>query len=317
MWTFGRAAGPADNVRMAPATGSVCASCGRPDEAGTLICGLCGHLLRRAPTARLVVPDVAPEVGGADDHAESAETRAARTATARTARVEPWFFLGLGLLTAPVFALPFVGFMGWFLGSLVHEMGHSALSWLCGMPSVPAIALDGHAAAVHGEQMLFLVALIAIGFASSLWKLFEGRVRVVLLVAFGVIYPALAFTGLRELAFLLAGHFGELAFATLCLFKALDGGFTDSHLERALYGTLGWFLLGKNLFLTGGLMFSAVSRAEYAANGSFGLTNDYIRVARDVLGSPVQMVAFGMTLVALCVLPCALWLWRVSLRADD
>ena len=39
--------------------------------------------------------------------------------------MEPWVYLGLGLVTAPIFALtPLLGFMGWFLASLVHEMGH-------------------------------------------------------------------------------------------------------------------------------------------------------------------------------------------------
>jgi hypothetical protein len=314
---------------MALATESDCASCGKSNGTEALVCGLCGALLPRSRAEGTVLPNVepasmpgvAPGTRTPFEYGGSAESRARGRSEGRraerTARVEPWFYLGLGLLTAPVFAwTPFLGFMGWFLGALVHEMGHCALALLCGMPAVPAISLAGHAAAVHGEQMFLLVAAVVFAIASGIWRMFEGRTRTVLLAIFGIAYPVLAFTGVREFAFLVAGHFGELAFATLCLFKALSGGFTSSQLERALYGTLGWFLLGVNLLLTGGLMFSATSRAEYAASGSFGLTNDYLRVAQDILGCSVQIVAFGMTVVGLCTLPIAFWLWRVSQRAS-
>jgi hypothetical protein len=234
----------------------------------------------------------------------------------RPARLEPWAFLGLGALTAPIFALtPLVGFMGWFLASLVHEMGHAGVAWLFGMPALPAISLDGHAAAVHSEQRLVLVALIGLALAASAWHWFAGRARVVVLVLIGVLYPAFALTGARELLHLLAGHGAELAFATLCLFKALDGGFTDSRLERLLYGTVGWFLLGRNALLCFGLMTSASHRAGYAANGSFGFTNDYIRVAEHTLGWRIESVAGLMLLGTLLVLPAALFLWRASERA--
>jgi hypothetical protein len=132
-----------------------------------------------------------------------------------------------------------------------------------------------------------------------------------------VLYPALAFTGGKECLHLLAGHGGELAFATLCLWKTLDGGFTESRLERGLYGTLGWYLLGSNVRLCFGLMFSSSSREGYAENSSFGLTNDMIRVAEDVLGWRLQSVALLMLLVSLGVLPAALSLWRISSRCRD
>lgn len=222
-------------------------------------------------------------------------------------------YLGIGLVTAPIFALtPLLNYMGWFLASLVHEMGHAAFAWLCGMPAMPAISLDGHAAAVHSEQSLFLVALIALGLGAGAWNVFTGRVRWIVLALLAVAYPAIALTSAKELLHLLAGHGGELAFATLCLWKTLDGGFTDSKLERALYGMLGWFLLGKNAHLCFALMQSAGARAEYDANGSFGLTNDYIRVAEDVLHCPLQRVALMMLVACVFVLPAALGLWRVS-----
>ena len=48
--------------------------------------------------------------------------------------------LGMGALLAPVFSLtPILQYMGWFLGSLCHEIGHSVVAWVFGMPAFPAI----------------------------------------------------------------------------------------------------------------------------------------------------------------------------------
>ena len=44
-----------------------------------------------------------------------------------------------------------------------------------------------------------------------------------------------------------------MTFATVAFYRALSGGFTNSKPERVLYAVVGWFLLGKNLWLTAGL----------------------------------------------------------------
>ena len=86
-----------------------------------------------------------------------------------------WLYLGLGAITGPVFGLtPMLGYMGWFLASLVHEMGHAGFAWACGMPAFPAIALDGHAAAMHGEQSPALVILIALALSAVAWTKLHG-----------------------------------------------------------------------------------------------------------------------------------------------
>ncbi len=231
------------------------------------------------------------------------------------ARREPWAYLALGLATAPLFAwVPLFRTMAWFLAALVHEMGHAALAWLCGMPSLPAISLAGHAAAVHGPPLPLLALAITGALAALAWTRLAGGARAVGLALALVVQPALAFTPLRELAHLLAGHGAEIAFAALCLWRALDGGFTRSRLERALYGALGWMLLGRNASLCLGLMRSAAARAEYRSNGSFGLTNDYLRAA-SFLGWTLPSVALVMLLATLLALPAALGLWRLSRAA--
>ena len=229
---------------------------------------------------------------------------------------EPWIYLGIGALTAPIFALtPLLGYMGWFLASLVHEMGHAGFAWLCGMPAFPVISLAGHAAAVHEEQQVGLAWMIAAALCVGAWRVLNGAFRIGVLVAIAVIYPLIAFTEAREVLHLVAGHAGELAFATLALWKTLDGGFTRSSAERALYSTVGWFLLGKNVILCWSLMQSESARIEYMGSGSFGFPNDPPRLAGDLLGWRRESVAPVRFAVSLTVVPPALTAWRVSTRA--
>jgi len=285
-------------------TSNQCRQCGRVRRPGEDVCGLCGHLFQLDALDRVPVQK---RVESARLLREVAETAADLPLVLGVPT--PWFYLGLGLLIAPlVSVLPIANYMGWFLASLVHEIGHCAAAWLAGLPAVPAIRLDGHAAAVHGERVLFLAAAIWGLLATSAWHLPVREHRVHALVAVGIGYPLYAFGPFTDGAFLLAGHAAELAFATLCLWRALVPGFTESPVERGAYSTLGWYLLGSNLFLTVGLVRDEGTRRLYEAGGSFGLTNDYVRVAHEVLGVPLEAVGALMTLPALAVLPLALWL---------
>lgn len=248
-----------------------------------------------------------PEVQVLDLRCRSSSMTRTRT---RPRSWPPWAYLALGLLTAPVFAAtPMLGYMGWFLGSLCHEMGHSAVAWFFGMPAFPAIRLDGHAASIHQDQALFLVLLVWTALGAVAWLRRESPLQAIALGVVTLLYPALAFTDAKEILHLLGGHLGELAMASYCFVHVLDGGFTQGPVERTLYGTLGWHLLGRNVLLCFGLALRPEARAAYAENGSFGLANDYLRVAEDVLGWSLPAVATMMLLVCLVPLPLALWVW--------
>lgn len=232
--------------------------------------------------------------------------------------LDPWLYLGLGLVLAPALALlPILDRMGWILASLVHEMGHTAAALLCGMPAFPAISLDGNSAAVHGEQITLLALFVTFALCFFPWRALEGRKRWVVCGSIVLVHLLLCFTQAREVLHLSAGHLAELGFACMALFRALSGGYTSSRGERALWGMLGWFLLGRNAWLCWGLVTNGGARALYHANGSFGLTNDYIRLADDVLGWQLQTVAGVMLFVAACVLPLAFVFWRLYERARD
>lgn len=279
-----------------------CPDCGTPVREGDHLCRLCGHLFARVER---IVPDTPPR--RFDPALSSFAPRPIDDAPPRILGLsEPWFFLAAGAILAPVFLLtPFLGLIGWFFGALVHEMGHCIAGWLVGRPSYPVLSLTGQAMACGKD----LVPLIAIGVLAaaliSAWTFLRGSARWVAMGAIVVILPLLAFSPAADLFILVGGHLGELAFGGVFLFRAVTGGFTSSPLERGLYSVMGWHLVFDNLRLTGGLMFSAPARAEYAANGSFGLMNDYLRVA-DQIGASIETVGAMMTVPALLTVPIAL-----------
>ena len=289
---------------------SACPRCGTQNPGSQLTCSLCSEVLRRDsgghgdphPTGLFRVADSVPA-------GRTAETFAAPSGRKPDYSKQSYTYLGLGLVLAPIFAyMPFLGFFHWFLGALFHETGHCVFGWLMGQPAFPAISLGGHAAAIHQGQSTILALAICSGLGIAAWTLRARRGLAIGLAIAAVLQPMLAFTQGKEVVFLLGGHLGELAMATVCIWRALCGGFSENNLERLLYSLLGWYLVGSNVALCAGLLFSGAARSEYASNGSFGLTNDYLRVANDVLGTSLGTVAFGMLLVALIPVPLAWFL---------
>lgn len=287
---------------MITEAGWKCARCGRIGDGP--VCALCGAL---PPGARRgghhpftpAEPDIEWEQPEQDSPVCGLPAK-------------PFFFL-VGALIAPLFTVgPFMPRFGWFLGALFHESGHTVTALAFGMPAFPAISLRGHAASLHQDQIAVMVFGLWAGLAWLTWHLRHNRAAVWAPGIATVLYPVIAFTGAKEFLFLVAGHGGELAMATVCLWRALTGGFTHNPLERGLYSVLGWYLVGSNVWLTGSLATSPAAREWYAGSGSFGLTNDYIRLAEDVLGQGLPTVAAMMLLVSLLPVPLSFLIWRLS-----
>ncbi|MEO1700292.1 MAG: hypothetical protein AAFU73_23600 [Planctomycetota bacterium] len=224
-------------------------------------------------------------------------------------------FLLLGVPLAAAFTLtPLVRFMGWFIASLVHELGHTLAGWFMGCPSWPAISLSGEAMARHGEPLwavrIAILALCVYGIRQVL----AGGAQIAAFAGLALVYAALIFTPLGEMLFLASGQGLEVVGACVCLWRAATAEACKHDAERAAYAMVGWFLAGRNLWLSFGLAFSESARAEYAGNGSFGLTNDYIRLAGE-LGTSLGFVGLAtgvLSVVAVAVtVPLALRATRV------
>lgn len=214
--------------------------------------------------------------------------------------------LAVGLVLSPILtATPLLRYIAWFLSSLFHESGHCALALLTGHSALPAIRLDGHAAATHGPQHTILAWATWIALIACTWRF---RARIKLAIGLGVmalVYPLLAWTSVGQIAFLASGHIGELAFASYALACATTGGFTSSLAERITHALLGFWLVGHNFMLFVGLATDAGARAHYASNGSFGMQNDLIRIA-DQLAMSLESVGLLFAAGSLLVAPVTL-----------
>jgi hypothetical protein len=229
----------------------------------------------------------------------------------------PWFMLLVGAVSGSLWlVLPFVSMVGWILGALVHELGHCAVSWLFGIPAIPALSLTGDAMTIPLGQSNWLLGLVWAGLGITAMRLENRRLRIIGLALVGAVYPLFALTPAREILVVLGGHLGELVFAILCIWRGMTRGFTQSYVERALYTSVGWYLMAANLSLTWGLLWSESSRLDYAQNGSFGLTNDYLYLSESLLGCSLQTIAVVMTFVALLVVPASLLVWKRMPSAD-
>lgn len=218
----------------------------------------------------------------------------------------------LGLAAVPTFALaPVSEFIGAFLASVIHETGHVAAAFLCGMLALPEISAVEHASAAHSAQSPILVVIIGIALLCVAGLRFEGPARWTALALTAVLYPWIALTEAKELLHLLAGHGAELVFSALCLWAALDGGFTRLKLGRLLCSTIGWYLLVRHFGLCSSLVHSTSLRALYTPQQHFVLANDYVRIAVNLLACPPKYVVLTMTVASLLVLPAAIFLWVV------
>lgn len=219
----------------------------------------------------------------------------------------PWLpdlkVLGVGFLLAQVFVVKGCSWVAWFLSSLVHELGHTIAGLLVGLPSFPAIRVDGHAATMHGEFSATFALLASAALLSAAWHLYANRQAHKTAIALAACVPVqlvLAFVAGRETFCLLAGHLGELAFATVFLVRSLDHSEEDgTAIGRLLEATFALYLICHNAALFFGLATSAAAVRTYTGNGSFGLENDLLRVAGGTLGAPLTTVALLMLIPTL------------------
>jgi hypothetical protein len=297
---------PADPTAPAPAPAAraACPRCGRSSEPGDLACGLCGEVLARTERAAAV---------GASRSAALAVPAPVVASDGEARRA--WTSLAIGAALAPLLTLtPVLRYVGWFLASLVHETGHTAVSWALGCPAVPAIRLDGHAAAVHqGQQVLLCVATLG-ALAALAWRARRDPPRLALWAVALAAYPLLAFTGARETLFLAGGHLGEVAFGGVFLALAARGGVTGGAAERVCHAAVGAYLLGRSAVFAGGLAASASARAAYAGNGSFGLENDLVRLSRGGLGPSIPTLGVVLLVLTVAAAALALFLGRRGAR---
>lgn len=299
-----------------------CPRCGfdSPDE---IECPRCGVVFAKLERRAVAGPLIAEPRNGGPEDAEPQDTEVepedqeladavegvlytppepadvAETATPLSAEARRALTVGFGLAVL-VLAVPFLRFALSYLGVLVHELGHSAVSWLFGYPAIPALdfTYGGGVSLTFGRRpvlvvsfLLALVLLLGWAWRHPRWRWFAGAAVGMWILA--------SLTALHEVVILAMGHAAELLFAALCLHRAITGEGTERRVERPLYAMVGWFLVLEGIWFAWGLLADSARREAYEGAKGGGHWMDFSRLADEYLGVDLSLVA--AVFLAACV----------------
>jgi hypothetical protein len=274
-----------------------CPRCGfeSPDDAECLRCGVVFAKLGKAEPRSASPLSTSPP-------SESAETRRASGALGPEARRA--LLVGLGLAVA-VLVVPFFRFSLSYLGVLVHELGHTAASWLFGYPALPALdfTYGGGVSLTFGRRPVLVVGFVVALVLLLGWAWRHPRWRLVAAAVVGLWILA-SLTAIHEVVILAMGHGAELLFAALCLHRAITGDAVERPVERPLYAMVGWFLVLEGVWFAWGLMTDPGKRQAYQDAKGGGHWMDFSRLATDYLGVDLSWIAL-LFLVACVATPVA------------
>lgn len=279
------------------AAGSSCPKCGfvQAEESG--VCAACGVIFARLQ-AMARFPPLRPSQPG-----ETGETRL-DTSTLRV--------LGGGLIAAGiVLALPFLSFVFSYLVVLVHELGHTAVSWAFGYPAIPAFDfVYGGGVSIHEDRSWPLLGFVGAGWLALGYWVRHHRRLLGMVVAGMALFTLLAFTPGHEVLHIAGGHLAELIFSGIFLYRALSGNACHFGGERGAYSAAGWFIILFDIRFAAGLAFSPEKRLLYEEAKGGGRWMDLSVLAEQYWGTDLATVA-TLLLALVLLTPAAVFLiWR-------
>ena len=184
--------------------------------------------------------------------------------------------------------------------TVIHELGHTATSWLLAGPAVPSFDFTyGGGLSPMLPRQPILVALIFGWFALTCYRARDDRAELIRWTIGAAAYGAVLFTPLRELLILAMGHGLELLIAGVFLYRAVSGKQLLRDEERPLYAALGLYIIAYDLRFGVNLIKSEEFREAYGDAKGGGHIGDFDRIAAQ-LGWSIQGVA------RLFLIPCAL-----------
>lgn len=223
----------------------------------------------------------------------------------REGRIALMVGLGLG---AVLLAIPFFRFVLSYLGVLVHELGHTVVSWIFGYPAVPAFDFTyGGGVSISFDRHGGLVLAILAGWGFLFWFYRNFPRMLGFLGSLFAIWVLLAVTPLHEVLGIAMGHGAELVLAAVFLYRAATGsGCRIPEIERPLYGMAGWFLVLEQTWFAWGLVTDPGKRQLYADAKGGGHWMDFSRLARDYVHVSLETVA-GAFLACCLLTPVVAW----------
>ena len=255
---------------------------------------------------------------------EPAGRPAARVIVTAEGRPEPGRFdatvrktiLTGAILATIVTVLPFPRFVFGYMGTLLHEFGHTVAAWVFGYPAIPAFNFQhgGGVTSIDDRQWPLMLLCFA-GLGWLLWRYRSHRPAWPLLAIPAALYLALAVTRVHEIVITFMGHGMELTIAGVFLYRALSGSAVKVALERPLYAFLGLFLVVGEVRFAWGLTTNQQKQIEYGIELS-GIPNDWLRIA-DRLGMELSGVTSAYLLLTPLPVVLALLFFRYRERIFD
>jgi len=200
---------------------------------------------------------------------------------------------------------PLLSFLLSPLTIIVHEIGHTVVLWLFGFPAIPAFdfANGGGVTLSDLERAPSTIWAWGVGVLALGWW---QRLRPPVLVALGVgvLVYFWMYDSVREtLAITLGGHAGELAFATLFLYRGLTGWGCRIEVERFLYAFIAFMIFFASLRLGLSLSGDAMERYWYL-QGKGGIDHDLVTGSR-ILSWRLESAARALMALTLAAVPLA------------
>jgi hypothetical protein len=284
-----------------------CPRCGKSFEVDERLagrrarCKQCGTVTRLPLTAETAPPVVFRQVASASQPA-SAPPREARRVKRKTIDRSAATSLAIGLVLACLaLFIPPISFALHVLITVIHELGHTATSWLLGSPALPSFDLThGGGVSYSMVPQPILILLIYAGFAVVAFRSRNNRATLFALLAVIIVYSVVCFSRLRDLLGSAMGHGAELLVAGIFLYRALSGSQILRGHERPLYAFLGLYIILADACFAYELMTNHERRQDYAAEKGGGHWMDFSRIADEHLHMSLQTVA------ALFLLACVL-----------
>ena len=221
----------------------------------------------------------------------------------------------------PVLYIPYTGLD--YMRIFFHELGHCVTFWLFGYPSVPTFDFEyggGVTYPVMGRIWLVqggVFVAMAVGLYYLCRRdgfLFNNERYPLLVIALLLIalHLSLAFNERHNALIAFMGYGAEIILAVFCMARAILKLTLYGVVERYLNMIFGLFVMGSNIALLGGLIYSDVIRDAYSHQKGEELAGDFDQIA-SMLAVTVQTVAkgAGAYMVFMAVFGfVAVWWWK-------
>jgi len=214
--------------------------------------------------------------------------------------VHEFFGFSLGVFRGVLY-IPYTGLD--YMRIFFHELGHCVTFWLFGYPSVPMFDFEyggGVTYPVMGRLWVLQYGVFA-AMAGGLCYLcrtdgffFNDECYPLLVIAILLIalHLSVAFNeGHRALIFFM-GYGAEIIMAVFCMVRAILKLTLYGVVERYLNMIFGLFVIGSNIALLAGLIYSDIVRDAYSMQKGQELAGDFDQIA-GLLSISVQSVAKG------------------------